>query len=220
MAEDDYIIDDEGGNERPNNRRGFLIAAGFLLGIFILASICSVTLLNMQRRGNGGNQAQIGTATAIAATNQVIMITNEAVTVAIQETNLAQAPASETPEATLPPTSTATEAAATTEPTETAVVEAADDTPTPNLSGTSEFDDDATETPETDDDGETGGAETPDSSGSGSGDSSSDSTPTPVAGNDNTQDSLPETGINTWGTILLGLFFLGILLAARRFRSA
>ena len=80
MTDDDFIIEEEGTS---SSRRPFLIAVATLTTIFILASVCSLVFLFSNRSSTNPE------ATAIAATNAVILITNEAVTAAIDATNIA-----------------------------------------------------------------------------------------------------------------------------------
>jgi len=201
MADDDFIIE---GGDTGSNRRPFFIAAATLTTIFILASVCSLLFLFSNRTASNPE------ATAIAATNAVILITNEAVTAAIDATNIALSQPADVPESepTVAPTSTATSVPATTAPTKTAVVEQPPkDTATPNLSGTSAVEQLAV-TEETEE-----GAT-----------NSEDSTPTPIAAStssaSNDADALPQTGFETWGTLVVGLLLAAVLIAARRLRRS
>ncbi len=195
MTDDDFILEEESAS---SSRRPFLIAAATLFTIFIAAAACSLIFLFQNRTASNPQ------ATAIAATNAVILITNEAVTAAIDATNVALSLPTDTPEATATQTATATAIPDTATPTETPVVETAKDTPTPNTSGTSvaEPTGDATDSPGND------GAE--------------NGTATPIPASTTTSpgkdDVLPQTGLETWGILGIGLLFVAILVAARRLR--
>lgn len=209
MAEDDFIIENE---ERTGGAgRTFLILAGSLLGIFILAAACSLIFLFSNR--NTSNPE----ATAIAATNAVILITNEAVTAAIEATNLAMAQPSDTPEATPTATVTQTSEPATATPTGTAVPtdEPVKESPTPNVSGTTAF-----TTVEAGEGDGTGDDDATATSASGTIVEAGTATALPAATSTATT-SLPDTGgFTTWGPILAALLLIGLLVAARSLRRA
>lgn len=191
---EDFIYEEETGSGGPSNRRPFLTAVGILLTIFVLAVICSATLLLTRGNGDGDNAEQIA---AIETQNAVIAVTNAAVTqtIAAMETEAAR------PTNTPPPPPTNTPVPTNTPlPTNTPVVQQAEEeptaTPTADLSGTSTF-----------------------SGGTG------DSTPTPIAAlsggsESGASDSLPRTGIETWGILLAAFGLIAILVAARRLRSS
>lgn len=197
MTDDEFILEEEGTG---SSRRPFLIAVATLTTIFILASVCSLLFLFSNRSASNPE------ATAIAATNAVILITNEAVTAAIDATNIALSQPTETPEPTLVPTATSTPVADTATPTETSVVEQQPkDTVTPNLSGTSAVE-------QVDEDGS-------DAEGTAGGDNGT-ATPIPAATSSTADDAdaLPQTGFETWGTLAVGLMLAAVLIAARRLR--
>ena len=50
-------------------------------------------------------------------------------------------------------------------------------------------------------------------------DSTADTTPEAAFDTTGTDSALPQTGLDTWAAALLGLFFIGLLVAARRLRS-
>jgi LPXTG-motif cell wall-anchored protein len=190
---EDFIYEEETDSGGSPNRRPFLTAVGILLTIFVLAVICSATLLlTRDNNGRNGDAEQIA---AIETQNAVIAVTNAAVTqtIAAMETEAAR------PTNTPPPPPTNTPRPTNTPlPTNTPVVQQAEEEPTAtvDLSGTSIF-----------------------SSGSG------DSTPTPIAalsgGNGSgTNDSLPQTGIETWGILIAAFGLIAALVAARRLRSS
>lgn len=190
---EDFIYEEGTGGGSPN-RRPFLTAVGILLTIFILAAICSATLLLTRDNGGGDDSEQIA---AIETQNAVIAVTNAAVTqtIAAMETEAARPTNTPSPPPTNTPRPTNTPL-----PTNTPVVQPAEEeltsTATVDLSGTSIF-----------------------SGGSG------DNTPTPIAalngGNGSgTNDSLPQTGIETWGIILAAFGLIAALVVARRLRSS
>ncbi|MFO7683859.1 MAG: hypothetical protein R6X34_27835 [Chloroflexota bacterium] len=192
--EDDYIIEEESTVVQRSSNRPFLTAVGILLFIFILAGGCAaVSLMN---RGGGNEQA--AQATSIAATNEAILAANAQVTqtIAAMETEAARPTDTPTPP---PPTFTPVPSPTNTPiPTNTpVVVDVVEETEgeaagTPNVSGTSVFE--------------------PGADGS---------TPTPipvVSGGDS--GSLPDTGFELWAIILAAVVLVGILVMARRMRSA
>ncbi|MCA9975746.1 MAG: LPXTG cell wall anchor domain-containing protein [Anaerolineales bacterium] len=192
---EDFIYEEETDGGSSPNRRPFLTAVGILLTIFVLAVICSATLL--LTRDNSSRNGDTEQIAAIETQNAVIAVTNAAVTQTIaameteaaRPTNTPQPPPTNTPRPTNTPL-----------PTNTPVVQQAEEEPTTtatvDLLGTSTF-----------------------SSGSG------DSTPTPIAalsgGNGSgTNDSLPQTGIETWGILIAAFGLIAALVAARRLRSS
>ncbi len=197
MEQDEYIVDDE---DRRSNRP-FLTAVGVLVLVLVLAGSCAA--YSWLSRDGGGDEVALATVSAIETQNAVVAVTNAAVTQTIiaMETEAARPTNTPTP---LPPTNTPSPVPSDTPPpTETPVVAegengaAGDGTAeaeamgTPNLSGTSTF-----------------------------GDVTSDNTPTPIPVIGAKDDSLPDTGIDTWGAVLIGLALVGVLLVARRLRHA
>lgn len=199
---EDFIIDEEGSGGAGNNR-AFMIAAGVLTVTLILSAICASAFW-VRNRGSESNSA-IAQATIDARLheNEIIAVTNTAVAVTI-EAMTAQAltaeaiPATNTPAPTFTPNPTFTPI-----PTETPVVVSIEDTPTPEIGGTTEF---------------AGGTE---------------STPTPIAvaggntgntgGSSNGgggSETLPQTGIDTWGALLAAFVLIVVVFAARRLRSS
>ena len=189
---EDFIYEEETDSGGSANRRPFLTAVGILLTIFVLAVICSATLLLTRGSGDGGNTQEIA---AIETQNAVIAVTNAAVTQTIaameteaaRPTNTPQPPPTNTPRPTNTPL-----------PTNTPVVQQAEEeptgTPTADLSGTSVFSGGA-------------GSNTPTPIAALNGGSGSDS-------------SLPQTGIETWGILVAAFGLVAVLVIARRLRSS
>ncbi len=191
---EDFIYEEETDSGGSPNRRPFLTAVGILLTIFILAVICSATMLLTRDNGGGSDSEQIA---AIETQNAVIAVTNAAVTQTIAAMETEAARPTDTPQ---PPPTNTPRPTNTPLPTNTPVVQPAEEEPTStatvDLSGTSTF-----------------------SGGSGN------NTPTPIAalsgGNGSgTNDSLPQTGIETWGIILAAFGLIAALVVARRLRSS
>ena len=191
MEDEQYIV--QGDNQSPSNRP-FFTAVGILLVIFILAGGCAA--FSLLSRGST-DQAGLATVAAIETQNAIVAVTNEAVTQTIAAMETEAARPTETPSP--PPTFTSTpQPTSTTRPTNTPVVADGEgdggDLATPNLSGTSTFDN-----------------------------STDGSTPTPIpvtAGNGGDSGSLPDTGIDTWSAMLIGLALIAVLFMARRLRRA
>ncbi len=193
FIEDDFYEADEGG---AASNRPFLMAAGGLVAVLLLSIFC-VTAVLMARGANNNNNEEIA---AIETQNAIIAVTNMAVTAAIEATQTADAQPTNTPL----PTNTATPEPPTSTPTpvvpkqETAVPETApeEETAAPTV--------DATQGAEAVID--LGGANTP--------------TPTPLASIEvGKDDSLPQTGLDTWGVVALGAVLVLVLLGARRLRA-
>ena len=190
---EDFIYEEDTVSGSSPNRRPFLTAVGILLTIFVLAVICSATLLLTRDNGGTGASEQIA---AIETQNAVIAVTNAAVTQTIAAMQTEAARPTDTPQ---PPPTNTPRPTNTPLPTNTPVVQQAEEEPTAtaavDLLGTSTF-----------------------SGGSG------DNTPTPIAalsgGNGSgTNDSLPQTGIETWGILVAAFGLIAALVAARRLRS-
>lgn len=221
---DDFIIEEE---EQASGNRPFLIAAGALLTVFILAAACTGILLINR---DGGENPATAEAIAVRETeNAVILATNAAVTETVAAMETEEAQPTETPQPTATNTPEPTETAA---PTNTPVVagegdtaesgvEGADDAEaeaTANVSGTSVFDEEADA-----EDGEGSGADGAEGAAGedGDGEDGSESTPTPIPAEGTAEeDALPETGINTWGAIVAAMALIGVLMMARRLRTA
>ena len=219
MSSNDFLeFDDDtqmqGGS---SGRNPFVILAGALVTILILASICTVYLLSQRNQGNGEEVA------AIETQNAIIAVTNEAVTQTIMamETESSQVP-TETP--------TPTSVVATEVPTETPTVPVTD---TPVVSNEEE---EEGEVGEGENEGESGEGEseagdgTVDAGGSGTitntetitqGNTTTTdgSTPAPAFEATGKDSTLPQTGLDTWTAVLLAIFFIGILVVARRLRT-
>lgn len=204
--EEDYIVQEDNAGSSGGSNRPFLTAVGLLLFVFILAAGCGA--FNLLSRGGGTDQTTVASATieAIETQNAIVQVTNEAVTLTIMAMETEAARPTETP--TLPPTATQAPPATETPPppTETPVVPEGE-----VVEGeTGEGEGDAA--------GETGEAG---ETGTGVTGPTDDSTPTPipvVTGND--KGALPDTGIDTWSAMLLGLALVAVLLMARRLRRA
>lgn len=188
---EDFIYEEETDSGGSPGRRPFLTAVGILLTIFILAVICSATLLLTRDDGDGGAAAEIA---AVETQNAIIAVTNAAVTqtIAAMETEAARPTNTPPPPPTNTPIPTSTPL-----PTNTPVVQQAEEEPTAtavtDLSGTSIF---------------SGGTadETP--------------TPiAALSGGNGSSDALPQTGIETWGVLVAAFGLIAALVAARRLRS-
>lgn len=188
--EDEYIVEE---GSQSNSRRPFLLAVGVLLTIFVLALACSAILLSSR-----GTDTQTDEIAAIETYNAEIAITNTAVFMAATETAAAQ-PTS-TPE---PPPATHTPPPPP--PTDTPVV-----TETPVVIKATE------KAPETAVATSEGDSATVENTATPISDSSSNNNNNSGTSN---SDSLPQTGIETWGIILTALFLVIILISARRLRS-
>lgn len=216
---DEFIYDEEEGT--PPRRNNFLLAVGVLVLIGVLAMVCSFGVL-FSRRSAVNPQA-----TAIAATNAVRMMTNEAVTVAVEATNLAQLQPTSTPElATEEPTEEPTAVSDTATPTATSILEAVEETTTPaeeteSVVGTA---DPPTETEDgnNDNDADNDSSDEADDTDTNSSGGVNELTPTPISSNAtvDSEDALPNTGFNSWGIILAGLILSGVVIAARRLRTS
>lgn len=215
---DDFILDEEEETNGSPGRRNFLIIASILGLIFVAAMVCNFTLLSRNQNEDVAAEATARTiqnATIIAqnattvAGGGAVEETPDVVQAGIDGTNTAQAQPTDEPEEELVATNTS-EPEETPTPTNTAVVKT-NETATPNFSGTSEFED----ADDGEEDGDSDGTETPNASIG-----ASSTTSTPVPSTSTNQDALPETGINTWGTIVIGLLLVGALIGARRFRQA
>jgi hypothetical protein len=94
MSSNDFLEfdDDAQGQDSSSGRSPFVLLAGILILVLILASVGTVYLLSQRNQGSGEQAA------AIEATNAVIAVTNTAVaeTVAAMATEQAQPP-TETP---------------------------------------------------------------------------------------------------------------------------
>ncbi len=226
MSSDDFLEFDDGqSSEGSSANRPFLLAAGGLVVVLILAVICTFFVYT-QNQGNRNEEVA-----AIETQNAETNIENTAVaqTVTAMAAEAQQVPTdTPAPPATNTPVPTLT---ATPAPTETPVVAQAEE------AGEGEEDAEATsgeggEVDGTEGDGTVAegeeGAAGSDASADGSTDSSTDgSTAATGSGDDRDEpalggsgeDALPQTGLETWSAALLALFFVGVLVAARRLRS-
>lgn len=187
---DDFIYEEEVDSAGSSNRRPFLVAVGVLLTIFVLAVICSATLLLTRDDGSGGNAEEIA---AIETQNAVIAVTNAAVTQTIAAMETEAARPTETPP---PPPTNTPRPTNTPLPTDTPVVQAAEEdeaTATPDIlaTGTAAADSEAnTPTPIAALNGSSGG-----------------------------DGALPQTGIETWGVLVAAFVLIGAFIGARRLRG-
>jgi hypothetical protein len=200
--EDDYLFEEEEGSGR---NRPFLIAAGALLTVFILAAACTAIVLFS--RGGSDTNAE---AVAIRETeNAITMATNVPVTqtVAVMQTEEARPtntpvpPPTNTPVPTFTPVPTNTPVVAQANEEETAV--SPEGEATPNVSGTSVFEqenEEATATPIP--------AET-------TTETNNQTAETTAA----QPDELPQTGLETWGLFVAAVVLIGVFVTARRLRT-
>ena len=141
-------------------------------------------------RGSRGDGEQIA---AIETQNAIIAVTNEAVTQTIAAMETEAARPTDTP---VPPPTNTPLPTDTPRPTNTPVVRQAEEeaeattVTTSALSGTSTF---------------SGGT--------------ADNTPTPIAALGAGDDSLPQTGIETWGVLVAAFALVAVLVVSRRLRS-
>ncbi|MCA9969021.1 MAG: hypothetical protein KC425_02340, partial [Anaerolineales bacterium] len=141
---EDFVTEEEDG-ARSGSSRPFLISAGVLTVMLIIAFICAWFLLF---RGDGNGQAVAGTDVTVTVAarlteNAMIAVTNTAVAVTIdamtQEASAALTQEAIVPTNTPPPTETPPPTS-TPVPTDTPVVQPAEDeTPEPGAEGTSVF---------------------------------------------------------------------------------
>jgi cobalamin biosynthesis Mg chelatase CobN len=212
---EDFVIEeaeDGGGSSRP-----FLIAAGALIGVFIILAGCLLSYVLIQRRGDS-NAAEVARIESINATteanNQIVEQTRQAID---EQQALAQEQAQATAEAIatadavaaaeLPATSTpevqeatAADAQATSE-AETAAATAEAATAEAEAAAASA---DATATAEAMAAAEAAGNSNSDVSG--------------VTGGD-TSTALPETGVEVWLIAAAAMGLIALLYIARRLRT-
>jgi hypothetical protein len=229
MSTDDFLeFDDEGASDGSSGRRPFLILAGALVTVLILASVCTFYVYTNQSQDGGAALQTRESDNATAIANNVMV----AETIAAMETEAALPP-TETP----PPPATFTPEAPPTDtpaPTETPVVSqtgegetgtgeaevTGDETAVAGETGaeatvegetSAETDDTTVETDTTTDDTSATGVVSSDGTDNGRSD--------PALSTDNSEAALPQTGLETWSAILIALFLVGVVIAARRFRS-
>jgi len=194
---DDFVVEEE---ESAN--RSFLIAAGSLIGVFIILAACLLVYVLMQRGQEQSDAiAQIESQNATTeAQNALVTQTVEAQetqsALAVLESENATAEAERLMTALTAEAVQTQEALPTATPPPTQVVQqpeaAATDTPMPTLAS---------------------GGNAGNGSGTGTGGLA---TPiTPGAG-----ETLPQTGISIWGFAIAGLGLLAVLVLARRLRTA
>jgi LPXTG-motif cell wall-anchored protein len=216
MTEEDFIIENETDG---SSRRPFLMIVAVLSTIFILAVACS--FIYIFANGSVTNSARDDEVATRIALNETRTMENATVTAAIIASNTAVAQvnasstalaqATETPEPTEAVSNTPSPIPDTATPEETAVV-VVKETETPNVSGTSAIesaDEDSSNTSEKTAESNTSTSETNETA-----------TPIPATSNNSDNAALPQTGINTWGTLIAGFLLIAILVAARRLRQA
>ena len=206
---EDFIYEEEVESGDSSNRRSFLTAVGVLVTIFILAAVCSAALLINRGRNGGDNDGPSAEVAAIETQNAVIAVTNAAVTQTIEAMETEAAMPTETP---VPPPTNTPRPTNTPQPTDTPVVQQAED----------DADATATAVALAETDGASDGSDT-----------EGENTPTPIAalnGGDGTSgsgdstsggdDTLPQTGIETWGILVAAFGLIAALVAARRLRTS
>jgi cobalamin biosynthesis Mg chelatase CobN len=209
MSSNDFLEfdDDAQTQESSSGRNPFIILAGVLVTILVLASICTVYLYGQRGQDNGEQVA------ARLTENANIAVTNEAVaqTIAAMETENAQ-PATETvvPTSAIINTPTPTP---TTSATDTPVVEVSAEATTEE--GGETTGDGAATTGDADTEGEA----TTETNPSGEEGTTQEGTPAAAFDTTGSDSTLPQTGLDTWAAILLAIFFVGLLIASRRLRS-
>jgi hypothetical protein len=211
--QDDYIEEDFLEEENSSNRRPFLMAVGVLATLFILMGLCTAFFLINNRAAEDRN-AEVA---AIETRNAETEASNAATAIAATET--AVAIPTEPPIPTEAPTDTP--APATLTPTSTPVVEDTTDEEAVIGTGDGDGDDEGEET----DPAAEGTDETDAEAGSGDGDEvDEDATPTPISalsetGDGSNGEALPQTGLDTWGVILVAFVLVGLFVFARRLRT-
>ena len=210
--QDDYIEEDFLEEENPSGRRPFLMAVGVLVTLFILMGICTAVFL-VNNRAAQERDTEIA---AIETRNAETEASNAATAIAATETAAAIPP--ETPVPTEAPTDTPAPVTETPTPTNTAVVEDVTDEEAIIDTGNGENGEDTgtpdAETDETDvEDNGTDGDEVDE-----------DATPTPISalsetGDGSNGDALPQTGLDTWGVVLVAFVLVGLFVFARRLRT-
>ncbi len=205
--QDDYIEEDFLEEEESSNRRPFLMAVGVLVTLFILMGICTAIFLVNNRAAQERDEE----IAAIETRNAETEASNAATAIAATET--AAAIPTETPAPTEGPTDTPAPVTETPTPTNTAVVEDVTDEEAIIDAGDGEDDvGDGTGTPDAETD-EIDGAEVDE-----------DATPTPISalsetGDGSSDDALPQTGLDTWGVVLVAFVLVGLFVFARRLRT-
>lgn len=165
----------------------------FLVAVGVLVTIfilASLCGLGLLLSGRSSDRAQ--EIAAIETQNAVIAITNEAVTLTIAAIETEAARPTDTPQPTV--TSTTTSVPTDTPlPTNTRVIQPVEEgTETPSITGTTIF-----------------------------GDGAGVSTPTPiVVAGGGSDGALPQTGINTWGALVVAAILIATVVTARRLRNS
>lgn len=211
--QDDYIEEDFLEEEESSNRRPFLMAVGVLVTLFILMGICTAFFL-INNRAAEERDTEVA---AIETRNAETEASNAATAIAATET--AVAIPTETPVPTEAPTDTP--APATLTPTSTPVVEDTTDEEAVIEIEEGEGDGTGEETDTTDDETDVTDSED-DSTDAEAADE--DATPTPISalsetGDGSEGDALPQTGLDTWGVVLVAFVLVGLFVFARRLRT-
>jgi hypothetical protein len=195
MTEESDFYDDEMEGGTTGNRT-FNLLAGIAAAIFLMGLLCIAAVWLIRGTTDSNRQDEIA---AIETQNAIIAITNEAVTRTLEAIATEDARPTDTPTSTPEPSPTSTP-----EPTNTPVVLPVDD------------EDDAVDD-ETD--------ATPDSLATAIAEADEDdeaavATPVSAVTPGAPVDTLPDTGLDTWGVALLAFLLIGMFMAARRLRSA
>lgn len=192
---DEFHVDEEEGGGTTGNRT-FNILAGVATAVLLLGLICIAAVLFLRPQDTTDEEAVAMRLTE----NAIIAVTNEAVTRTLEAMATEDARPTDTPTNTPEPSPTNTP-----EPTETPVLlpvdeeedlDEEDELVTPDSLATA-----IAEAEAADDDAVAG-------------------TPVPAVTPGTTVDTLPDTGIDTWGAILLAFLLVGMFMAARRLRSS
>lgn len=211
---EDYIEDEFLEEENSSSRRPFLIAVGVLVSLFILMGACTAFFLVNNRAAQRNEQVA-----AIETRNAETEASNVATRIALTET--AAAMPTDTPEPTAAPTDTPQPNTPT--PTNTPVIEKTDE----DTIGT--VDDGSTDAANSNGDPEdstdaAGGEDNSNAAEDGDGKGDENATPTPISAasetGDGSSDTLPQTGLDSWGVIVAAFVLIGLLIFARRLRAA
>lgn len=208
--QDDYIEEDFQDGESPS-RRPFLVAVGVLVTLFILMGACTAFFI-FNNRAAADRAARSAEIAAIETRNAETEAANAATAIAATEM------AASIPTSTPPPTAAPTEtpAPATPTPTSTPVVDEGEEAVLPE---TAEGDAENGETTE-------GGEDTAVSDESatitdGTDTATDDAAPTPISALSETgDDALPQTGLDTWGVLVVAFALVGLFVFARRMRTS
>lgn len=218
--QEDYIEEDFLEEESSSNRRPFLMAVGVLVSLFILMGACTAFFL-VRNRAAVDRAAEV----AVRETRNAETLASNSAT-AIAATDTAAAIPTNTTEPTAAPTETP--APPTPVPTNTPVVDNVDEEEAlAELENDNAADNEAESTENGEDTAVSDGETDTTNGGKGTDDGSTadgDATPTPISAlsetGDNTGDALPQTGLDTWGVVVTAFVLVGLLIFARRLRTA